>query len=85
MALNLRQRVVERLRFLPDIQLTVRELAQWVFEQFPAECARDLSDAFPDIRGFSSRNLKCMAFFARHVPMVYLGSSLLPNCPGSMW
>jgi len=48
--------------------------------------ARDLSDAFPDIRGFSSRNLKYMAFFLLSiVPMVYLGSSLLPNCPGSMW
>ena len=30
--------------------------------------ARDLSDAFPDIRGFSSRNLKYMAFFAQHCP-----------------
>lgn len=39
MALNLRQRVIERLRSLPDSQQTARELAQWIFEQFPAECA----------------------------------------------
>ncbi|VVP82202.1 DUF1016 N-terminal domain-containing protein [Pseudomonas fluorescens] len=34
--------------------------------------ALDLKEAFPEIRGFSSRNLKYMAFFAQH-------------CPGSMW
>ena len=39
MALNLRQRVIERLQNLPDTQQTARELAQWIFEQFPAECA----------------------------------------------
>lgn len=35
--------------------------------------ARDLSDAFPDIRGFSSRNLKYMAFFAQHCPNALFG------------
>lgn len=30
--------------------------------------ARDLKDAFPDMRGFSSRNLKYMAYFAEHCP-----------------
>lgn len=39
MALNLRQRVIDRLQGLPDIQQTARELAQWIFEQFPSECA----------------------------------------------
>jgi len=39
MALNLRQRVIDRLQVLPDTQQTARELAQWIFEQFPAECA----------------------------------------------
>jgi hypothetical protein len=33
--------------------------------------ACDLTDAFPEVRGFFSRNLKYMAFFAQH-------------CPGSM-
>lgn len=46
--------------------------------------AHDLTDSFPDVRGFSSRNLKYMAFFAQHCPDCQLGSSLLPNCPGSM-
>jgi hypothetical protein len=36
MALNLRQHVIER---LPDTPQTARELAQWIFEHFPAECA----------------------------------------------
>ncbi|KPX05182.1 COG2958 family protein [Pseudomonas syringae] len=39
MALNLRQHVIERLQSLPDTQQTARELAQWIFEQFLAECA----------------------------------------------
>jgi len=39
MALNLRQRVIDRLQCLPETQQTARELAQWIFEQFPAECA----------------------------------------------
>jgi len=30
--------------------------------------ARDLKAAFPDMRGWSARNLKYMAFFARHCP-----------------
>ena len=39
MALNLRQRVIDRLQCLPETQQTARALAQWIFEQFPAECA----------------------------------------------
>jgi hypothetical protein len=39
MALNLRKRVIERLQSLPETQQSARELAQWLFEQFPAECA----------------------------------------------
>lgn len=38
-SLNLRQRVIERLQSQPDTQHTARELAQWIFEQFPTECA----------------------------------------------
>lgn len=30
--------------------------------------ARDLTESFPEIRGFSGRNLKYMAFFAEHCP-----------------
>lgn len=39
MALNLRNRVIERLQSLPGTQQTARELALWIFEQFPVECA----------------------------------------------
>ncbi|MES2075997.1 MAG: DUF1016 N-terminal domain-containing protein [Pseudomonadota bacterium] len=30
--------------------------------------ARDLKDEFPDMRGWSSSNLKYMHFFAQHCP-----------------
>ena len=43
--------------------------------------ARDLSDAFPDIRGFSSRNLKYMAFFAQHCPNGLFGQQLAAQLP----
>lgn len=39
MALNLQQRVIEHLQNKPDKQHTARELAQWVFQSFPIECA----------------------------------------------
>jgi predicted nuclease of restriction endonuclease-like (RecB) superfamily len=46
------------------------------------EClARDLSDAFPDIRGFSSRNLKYMAFFAQHCPNGLFGQQPAAQLP----
>lgn len=43
--------------------------------------ARDLSDAFPDIRGFSSRNLKYMAFFALHCPNGLFGQQPAAQLP----
>ena len=39
MAMNLRERVTARLKSVPDTQQTARELAQWVFDEFPDECA----------------------------------------------
>ncbi|KAF2409691.1 hypothetical protein SAMN04490179_1478 [Pseudomonas antarctica] len=39
MALNLRHRVIDRLQTLSDTQQTARELAQWIFDRFPEECA----------------------------------------------
>ncbi len=39
MALNLAIRTREFLKANPDEKFTAREIAQWVFEQFPAECA----------------------------------------------
>lgn len=43
--------------------------------------ARDLSDTFPDIRGFSSRNLKYMAFFAQHCPNGLFGQQPAAQLP----
>lgn len=43
--------------------------------------ARDLSNAFPDIRGFSSRNLKYMAFFAQHCPNGLFGQQPAAQLP----
>lgn len=39
MALNLRQRVMDRLRELAGTQQTARDLAEWIFDNFPNECA----------------------------------------------
>jgi len=43
--------------------------------------ARDLKDAFPDMRGFSSRNLKYMAFFAQHCPDGQIGQQPAAQLP----
>jgi predicted nuclease of restriction endonuclease-like (RecB) superfamily len=43
--------------------------------------AQDLKDAFPDIRGFSSRNLKYMAFFAQHCPDGQIGQQPAAQLP----
>ncbi|MCT9810176.1 PDDEXK nuclease domain-containing protein [Acidovorax sp. Be4] len=43
--------------------------------------ARDLKDAFPDMRGFSTRNLKYMAFFAQHCPDGLIGQQPAAQLP----
>ena len=43
--------------------------------------ALDLKDAFPEIRGFSSRNLKYMAFFAQHCPDGQFGQQPAAQLP----
>lgn len=43
--------------------------------------AHDLKDAFPDMRGFSSRNLKYMAFFAQHCPDGQFGQQPAAQLP----
>jgi hypothetical protein len=39
MALNLGKRLIEYLQINQDVVLTAREIAQWIFENFPEECA----------------------------------------------
>ena len=43
--------------------------------------ACDLKDAFPDMRGFSTRNLKYMAFFAQHCPDGQFGQQPAAQLP----
>jgi predicted nuclease of restriction endonuclease-like (RecB) superfamily len=43
--------------------------------------ARDLKAAFPDMRGFSSRNLKYMAYFAEHCPDGRFGQQAAAQLP----
>jgi hypothetical protein len=43
--------------------------------------ARDLKDAFPDMRGWSTRNLKYMAFFAQHCPQGQIGKQPAAQLP----
>lgn len=43
--------------------------------------ARDLKGAFPEIRGFSSRNLKYMAYFAEHCPDGQFGQQPAAQLP----
>jgi predicted nuclease of restriction endonuclease-like (RecB) superfamily len=43
--------------------------------------ARDLKDAFPDMRGFSTRNLKYMAYFAQHCPDGVIGQQAAAQLP----
>lgn len=43
--------------------------------------SRDLKAAFPDMRGFSSRNLKYMAYFAEHCPDGQFGQQAAAQLP----
>ena len=43
--------------------------------------ARDLKAAFPEMRGFSSRNLKYMAYFAEHCPHGQFGQQAAAQLP----
>jgi len=43
----------------------------------------DLREEFPDMEGFSTRNLRNMKRFAQEWPEIQFGNSLLPNCNGA--
>lgn len=43
--------------------------------------ARDLKDAFPDMRGWSASNLKYMRFFAQHCPLGRIGQQAADQLP----
>lgn len=50
MALTMRERVIKRLQNQLDVHHTARELAQWIFEQFPIECAAKKASSTGDIQ-----------------------------------
>jgi predicted nuclease of restriction endonuclease-like (RecB) superfamily len=58
-----------------------RQEAQGCGAKVIERLARDLKDAFPDMRGFSSRNLKYMAFFAQHCPDGEFGQQAAAQLP----
>lgn len=43
--------------------------------------AQDLHEAFPDIKGFSSSNLKYMRYFAEHCPTMQIGQQAADQLP----
>nr|WP_176704156.1 PDDEXK nuclease domain-containing protein [Pseudomonas sp.]QDK64828.1 restriction endonuclease-like (RecB) protein [Pseudomonas sp.] len=63
------------------VEIRQRQQAQGWGAKVIERLARDLSEAFPDIRGFSSRNLKYMAFFAEHCPDSQFGQQAAAQLP----
>lgn len=61
--------------------ILLRQEAQGWGAKVIERLACDLKDAFPDIRGFSSRNLKYMAFFAQHCPDGKIGQQAAAQLP----
>ena len=49
MALNLRNKILEFLKSNPEQKYTARQIAKWIFEQFPEEC-RAKKEALHQIR-----------------------------------
>ncbi|WP_079500081.1 COG2958 family protein [Paraburkholderia hospita] len=45
MKLELRKRVLERLRADPGAKLTAAEIARWIMSTYPAECAQKIADS----------------------------------------
>ncbi|AEP12163.1 PDDEXK nuclease domain-containing protein [Chloracidobacterium thermophilum] len=54
--------------------------AQWG-DKVLDRLARDLREAFPEIKGFSSRNLKYMRYFAEHCPQQAFGQQSAAQLP----
>jgi hypothetical protein len=48
MALNLGKRLIDFLKANPDTSYTAREIAQWIFDQFPDECAEKKATSTAD-------------------------------------
>ena len=62
-------------------EIRQRQQAQGWGAKVIERLARDLTEAFPEIRGFSSRNLKYMAFFAERCPNGQFGQQPAAQLP----
>ncbi len=61
--------------------ILLRQQAQGWGAKVIDRLARDLKEAFPDMRGWSTRNLKYMAFFAQHCPDGRFGQQAAAQLP----
>ncbi len=70
---------------VPNINdsFTVIRLHEWLGAKVIERLAHVLRTAFPEMNGFSPRNLKYMRAFAKVWPDADLCSRLLHNCPSS--
>lgn len=62
-------------------EILARQEAQGWGAKVIDRLALDLKDAFPDMRGWSSRNLKYMAFFAQRCPNGLIGQQPAAQLP----
>lgn len=62
-------------------EIMARQQAQGWGAKVIERLAHDLKAAFPDMRGWSSRNLKYMAFFAQHCPNGLFGQQPAAQMP----
>lgn len=53
--------------------------------KFLDQLSADLRREFPDMKGFSTTNLKYMRSFAAAYPDSRMVNRLLTNCPGGTW
>lgn len=62
-------------------EILARQEAQGWGAKVIDRLARDLKDAFPDMRGWSASNLKYMRFFAQHCPQGQIGQQPADQLP----
>lgn len=63
------------------LEILARQEAQGWRAKVIDRLAHDLKDAFPDMRGWSSRNLKYMRYFAQHCPNGKIGQQVADQLP----
>ena len=51
---------------------------------FTKQVSKELKLTFPNMKGFSERNIRSIRFFMRCMLVMKNGNSLLPNCHGDI-